>query len=85
MQVLVTGAAGYIGSHAIRALGRAGYEVIDVHARVFAWPGRLTVAAYGRLPFWMFRAICYWYGTLTGQGWEVLATCRPLPPAGARS
>ena len=66
-------------------LHEAGYEVIDVHARVFAWPGRLTVAAYGRLPFWMFRAICDWYGTLTGQGWEVLATCRPLPPAGVRS
>jgi UDP-glucose 4-epimerase len=28
MQVLVTGAAGYIGSHALRALGRAGHSAI---------------------------------------------------------
>jgi UDP-glucose 4-epimerase len=28
MQVLVTGAAGYIGSHAVRALGRAGHGVV---------------------------------------------------------
>src|SRR5215203_1597838 len=28
MQVLVTGAAGYIGSHALRALARAGHQAI---------------------------------------------------------
>lgn len=59
-------------------LREAGFEIVDVRARVFAWPGRWTVATYGRLPFWAFTAICYSYGTLTGQGWEVLATCRPV-------
>ena len=28
MRVLVTGGAGYIGSHAVRALKRAGHEVV---------------------------------------------------------
>jgi len=54
----------------------AGYTDIEAHARIFAWPGRWTVATYGRLPYWCFRQICFWYGWLTGRGWEVIATAR---------
>src|ERR1041384_6534162 len=43
MQVLVTGAAGYIGSHALRALARAGHQAIAVdnlsHGHRAAVPG----------------------------------------------
>jgi SAM-dependent methyltransferase len=58
-------------------LVEAGYEVQEVYARIFAWPGRWTVACYGRLPFWMFTLICFTYGWVSGKGWEVLATARP--------
>jgi SAM-dependent methyltransferase len=59
------------------SLHDAGYEVVEIYQRTFAWPGRLTVAAYGRLPYWMFRRICFCYGSLTGKGWEILALARP--------
>jgi SAM-dependent methyltransferase len=55
----------------------AGYEVLEIYARTFAWPGRWTVATYGRLPYWVFRQICFWYGFVRGFGWEVLALARP--------
>jgi 2-polyprenyl-3-methyl-5-hydroxy-6-metoxy-1,4-benzoquinol methylase len=58
-------------------LAEAHYEALSIRARIFAWPGRWTVATYGRLPFWMFRSICYSYGALTGKGTEVLAVARP--------
>lgn len=59
------------------SLVEAGYEVVSIYARISAWPGRLTVAAYGRLPYWGFRTVCYLYGCVTGKGWEILATARP--------
>lgn len=55
-------------------LTEAGFAVKSIYARTFAWPERWTVACYGRLPFWAFHAICYTYGSLTGKGWEILAT-----------
>ena len=58
-------------------LYEAGYEVVEVRARISQWPGRWTVATYGRLPFWMFRTICYVYGSLTGNGAEILAVAKP--------
>jgi SAM-dependent methyltransferase len=65
-------------------LGEAGFEVVSVWARVSAWPGKWTVATYGRLPFWMFRSICRIYGALTGKGQEVGAIARPKRPGSAR-
>ena len=38
------------------SLSDAGYEVLEIYARIFAWPGKWTVATYGRLPYWMFSA-----------------------------
>jgi hypothetical protein len=58
-------------------LVESGFDVEHVYSRISAWPGRWTVACYGRLPYWMFRAICFSYGWLTGKGWEVLAVARP--------
>jgi SAM-dependent methyltransferase len=62
-------------------LSDAGYEVLEIRPRIFAWPKRWTVACYGRLPFWMFRQICFWYGLVTGRGWEILCVARPRPDA----
>jgi SAM-dependent methyltransferase len=58
-------------------LAEAGYEVLSIYARISAWPGNWTVATYGRLPFWVFRSICFIYGWLTGQGTEIIALARP--------
>jgi SAM-dependent methyltransferase len=67
-------------------LVEAGFEVLSVRARTFAWPGNWTVAAYGRLPFWLFSWVCYLYGSFTGMGGEVLVVAKPatkvLKPAG---
>jgi SAM-dependent methyltransferase len=54
-------------------LAEAGFIVDSVRARVYAWPGRWTVACYGRLPYWLFRTICYVYGRLSGRGGELIA------------
>lgn len=62
------------------SLVEAGYEILSIWARILAWPGNRTVATYGRLPYWMFRAICSVYGAFTGKGWEVLAVARPKAP-----
>ncbi len=58
-------------------LYEAGFDVVSIYGRRNAWPGRWTVAAYGRLPFWMFRIICYCYGKVSGKGTEILATAKP--------
>ncbi|MFN0313863.1 MAG: class I SAM-dependent methyltransferase [Burkholderiales bacterium] len=58
-------------------LAEAGFVVDSVYARIFAWPGRWTVACYGRLPYSWFKAICFTYGWFTGKGWEILAVARP--------
>lgn len=55
----------------------AGFDVVDIRTRICAWPGRWTVATYGRLPLWAFRQICYWYGLCTGKGREILAIAAP--------
>lgn len=62
------------------SLTEAGYEVLNVYPRIFAWPGRWTVATYGRLPYWGFRAICHFHGLITGKGTEILARARPHLP-----
>lgn len=54
----------------------AGYKVIEVRRRTHAWPGRWTVACYGRLPLSLFDQICFWYGTVTGNGKQVIAIAR---------
>jgi len=54
-------------------LAEAGYEVRSAYARICALPGRWTVAAYGRLPYPVFRTVCWCYGMLMGRGREVLA------------
>jgi len=59
------------------SLVEAGYQIVSVRARIYAWPGNWTVAAYGRLPLWMFNTLCFLYGSLTGKGGEVLALARP--------
>jgi hypothetical protein len=46
----------------------AGYDALSIYARIFALPGARTVAAYGRLPYWLFRLVCYAYGTMTVKG-----------------
>jgi SAM-dependent methyltransferase len=57
-------------------LFEAGFDIVSIYPRIFAWPGRWTVACYGRLPYWMFHTICFTYGWFTGKGWEILATAR---------
>jgi SAM-dependent methyltransferase len=57
-------------------LSEAGYEVVNIGNRTHAWPGRWTVACYGRLPLWLFDAICTSYGLLTGKGQQVVAVAR---------
>jgi hypothetical protein len=57
-------------------LFEAGYEVTSIYGRIYAWPGRWTVATYGRLPYWLFRSICFTYGVVTGRGWEILSVAR---------
>src|SRR3972149_5450563 len=52
-------------------LSDAGYEVLEIYARTFCWPKSWTVAAYGRLPYWMFCQVCFWYGFATGRGREI--------------
>ena len=58
-------------------LYEAGYNVTSIYARIFAWPGKWTVACYGRLPFAVFRGICWSYGVMSGRGREILAVARP--------
>jgi SAM-dependent methyltransferase len=58
-------------------LCEAGYSDIQATPRINAWPGRWTVATYGRLPYWCFRQICFWYGWVSGKGWDIVATARP--------
>ena len=55
------------------SLAEAGFRGIDARARTYRWPGRWTVACYGRLPYWLFRSICYVYGSATdaaGRSWR---------------
>lgn len=58
-------------------LAEAGFEIVSVEARIFAWPGRWTVACYGRLPYFIFRMICWIYGCATGRGREIIAVAKP--------
>jgi len=55
-------------------LVEAGFEQFGIKFRVNARPGSWTMATYGRLPFWLFKAICYGYGLLTGKGRELVVT-----------
>ena len=57
-------------------LHEAGYELVSIGNRTHAWPGNWTVACYGRLPLWLFDAVCWSYGALTGKGQQVLAVAR---------
>jgi SAM-dependent methyltransferase len=57
-------------------LYEAGYRIESIRLWAHAWPGRWTVACYGRLPLWMFKAICYGYALLTGKGRQLVALTR---------
>jgi UDP-glucose 4-epimerase len=46
MKILVTGGAGYIGSHVVKALGQRGYEIL-VYDNLFT--GHERAVLYGRL------------------------------------
>jgi SAM-dependent methyltransferase len=59
--------------HMGNTLTEAGLRVESIRSRIYAWPGRWTVACYGRLPYWLFRAITWGYGRLTGKGRELIA------------
>jgi len=73
------------------SLMEAGYEIVSIANRTHAWPGRWTVACYGRLPLWLFDLICRSYGLLTGKGQQVMAVARsrsaerPPQPAAVRA
>jgi SAM-dependent methyltransferase len=58
-------------------LFEAGYEVLSIELWAHAWPGRWTVACYGRLPRFLFHAVCFSYAILTGKGRQVFAVARP--------
>jgi SAM-dependent methyltransferase len=58
-------------------LVEAGYQIVAIANRTHAWPGRWTVACYGRLPLNMFDMVCTVYGLLTGKGQQVIAVARP--------
>lgn len=58
-------------------LSEAGYEVVSIYARIHRWPGRWTVAAYGRLPFWLFQLVCFLYGAATRAGAEIISVAKP--------
>jgi SAM-dependent methyltransferase len=57
-------------------LVEAGYEIVSIKNRTHAWPGRWTVACFGRLPLWLFDYICLSYGVLSGKGQQVMAVAR---------
>lgn len=57
-------------------LSEAGYHIVSIGNRTHAWPGRWTVACYGRLPLWLFDAICFTYGAIAGKGQQVQAVAR---------
>jgi SAM-dependent methyltransferase len=60
------------------SLYEAGFEVLSVFGRIHAWPRKWTVAAYGRLPLWLFNSVCYVNGVMKGKGREVLAIATPV-------
>jgi SAM-dependent methyltransferase len=61
-------------------LVEAGYEILDLRVRTHAWPGRWTVACYGRLPLWLFDFVCWAYALPTGKGRQVMGLARPGRP-----
>lgn len=60
-------------------LAEAGYAVERIDFRCHMWPRRWTVAAYSRLPLWLFDLVCYSWGLATGKGRELLAVATPRP------
>jgi len=54
-------------------LVEADFAIEDIKYRCHMWPRRWTVAAYGRLPYSVFNALCYIKGVLCRQGRELLA------------
>jgi SAM-dependent methyltransferase len=58
-------------------LVEAGYDVVSVATRDHAWPGRWTVACYGRLPLPLFDLVCRAYSAASGHGHQVFAVARP--------
>jgi SAM-dependent methyltransferase len=71
----------HLHSWTVQTLGNtlteAGFEIVSIANRTHAWPGRWTVACYGRLPLWLFDRICTTYGVLTAKGQQVIAVARP--------
>ncbi len=57
-------------------LAEAGFEVVSIRTRAHMWPRRWTVAAYGRLPRFLFDFVCYVCALATGMGRELVAVAR---------
>jgi SAM-dependent methyltransferase len=61
-------------------LFEAGFEPLQIVSRIHAWPGRWTVAAYGRLGVHAFHWICFLYGLISGKGTEIIAVATNPEP-----
>jgi SAM-dependent methyltransferase len=55
----------------------AGYHRIEIRLRNESWIRGWTSRLYNRLPYPIFRAVCYVHGLLTGKGRELIGTARP--------
>jgi SAM-dependent methyltransferase len=58
-------------------LFESGYQVESIDIWTHRWPGRWTVACYGRLPYWLFKTICWAYSLGSGDGRQLWALARP--------
>ncbi len=70
----------HLHSWTVQTLGNtlveAGYDLVAIQNRSHAWPGRWTVACYGRLPLPLFDLVCRSYALATGKGQQVFAVAR---------
>ena len=57
-------------------LAEAGWQPVAIDTWSHAWPGRWTVACYGRLPRWLFDCVCYTYSLMSGRGRQLFAVAR---------
>jgi SAM-dependent methyltransferase len=57
-------------------LYEAGYQIESIRHWAHAWPGRWTVACYGRLGWRVFQSVCYAYSVLSGKGHQIVALAR---------
>ena len=57
--ITATGGGGYIGSHACKALARAGYTPVTVDNFSTGWRDAVKSAPWKKWTFWMLRL--WWY------------------------